>query len=109
MRSLNIFTDLTFIRYEGAYFEPFVNLPPRALKDYFKIITEPLSFKKFQKSIQGHSGRGGRAGTSEFKSWSAFEDKAKLLWTNAYFYNEEGSDIYLLAQELEVCFSFFIL
>ncbi len=26
----------------------------------------------------------------------------KLLWENAYYYNEEGSDIYELAQELEV-------
>lgn len=95
---------LTPFRYEGAYFEPFVNLPPRALKDYFKVITDPLSFKKFQKSIKGYQGRGGPTGTSEFKTWAAFEEKAKLLWNNAYFYNEEGSDIYALAQELEVRF-----
>lgn len=93
---------LIIFRYEGAYFEPFINLPPRALKDYFKVITDPLSFKKFQKAIKGYRGRGGASGTSEFKSWNAFEEKAKLLWTNAYFYNEEGSEIYALAQELEV-------
>lgn len=99
--------SLIILRYEGAYFEPFINLPPRALKDYFKVITDPLSFKKFQKAIKGaikgYRGRGGAtSGTSEFKTWNAFEEKAKLLWTNAYFYNEEGSEIYALAQELEV-------
>lgn len=39
---------------------------------------------------------------SEFKSWAALEDKASLLWRNACYYNEEGSDIYELAKELEV-------
>lgn len=41
-------------------------------------------------------------GVSEFKSWAALEEKASLLWRNAYYYNEEGSDIYELARELEV-------
>ena len=43
-------------------------------------------------------------GVSEFKSWAALEEKASLLWRNAYYYNEEGSDIYELARELEVSF-----
>lgn len=42
-------------------------------------------------------------GVSDFKSWAALEDKASLLWRNACYYNEEGSDIYELARELEVC------
>ncbi|PNY28280.1 Chromatin structure-remodeling complex subunit rsc1 [Tolypocladium capitatum] len=89
--------------YEG-YFEPFYNLPPRALKDYYRVITDPLSLKKLQKSIKGVHGRGEATGVSDYKSWSAFEEKSKLLWTNAYFYNEEGSEIYDLAQELEEAF-----
>lgn len=91
--------------YEDAYFEPFVNLPPRALKDYYRIVTDPLSLKKLQKIVMGVQGRGELTGVSEFKTWAAFEEKSKLLWTNAYFYNEEGSEIYSLAQELEVCSS----
>ncbi|EGR47470.1 uncharacterized protein TRIREDRAFT_122628 [Trichoderma reesei QM6a] len=90
--------------YDDAYFEPFINLPPRALRDYYKVITDPLSIKKLQKLVKGVQGRNDATGVSEFKSWSAFEEKAKLLWTNAYFYNEEGSDIYVLAQELEKFF-----
>ncbi|KAL7811234.1 Bromodomain-containing protein [Trichoderma aethiopicum] len=90
--------------YDDAYFEPFINLPPRALRDYYKVITDPLSIKKLQKLVKGVQGRNDATGVSEFKSWNAFEEKAKLLWTNAYFYNEEGSDIYVLAQELEKFF-----
>lgn len=88
--------------YDDAYFEPFVNLPPRALRDYYRIISDPLSLKKLQKMVKGVVGRGEMTGVSEFKTWAAFEEKSKLLWTNAFFYNEEGSEIYALAQELEV-------
>ncbi|KAF7553747.1 hypothetical protein G7Z17_g3367 [Cylindrodendrum hubeiense] len=91
-------------RYEDAYFEPFINLPPRALKDYYKVITDPLSIKKLQKIVKGVHGRGEVTGASDFKTWSAFHEKSTLLWTNAFFYNEEGSEIYSLAQELEKFF-----
>ncbi|OAA62119.1 Bromodomain protein [Cordyceps fumosorosea ARSEF 2679] len=91
--------------YEEVYFEPFVNLPPRALKDYYRIVTDPLSLKKLQKIVKGIQGRGELTGVSELKSWAAFEEKSKLLWTNAYFYNEEGSEIYSLAQELQKMFN----
>ncbi|KAG6041647.1 hypothetical protein E4U41_003085 [Claviceps citrina] len=89
--------------YEG-YFEPFVNLPPRSLRDYYRVISDPLSLKKLQKEILGIQGRGDPTGISDFKSWSALEERAKLLWSNAYFYNEEGSEIHNLAQELEKAF-----
>ncbi|KAI5467456.1 hypothetical protein BGZ63DRAFT_27560 [Mariannaea sp. PMI_226] len=90
--------------YEDAYFEAFINLPPRSLKDYFKVISDPLSIKKLQRMVRGSHGRAGVSGVSDFKTWAAFAEKSKLLWTNAYFYNEEGSEIYALAQELEVFF-----
>ncbi|PHH91344.1 hypothetical protein CDD83_806 [Cordyceps sp. RAO-2017] len=89
--------------YEG-YFEPFHNLPPRSLRDYYRVVSDPLSLKKLQKMVKGVHGRGDNSGTSDFKSWGAFEEKSKLLWTNAYYYNEEGSEIYELAQELEKAF-----
>ncbi|KPM37155.1 hypothetical protein AK830_g9405 [Neonectria ditissima] len=91
--------------YEDAYFEPFINLPPRALKDYYKVISDPLSIKKLQKMVKGVHGRGETTGASDFKTWGAFAEKSKLLWKNAYFYNEEGSEIYTLAQELAKFFS----
>ncbi|KAF4995872.1 hypothetical protein FGRMN_4829 [Fusarium graminum] len=90
--------------YDGPYFEAFINLPPRSLKEYFKVITEPISIRKLQKMVKGVHGRGETTGSSDFKSWAAFEEKAKLLWANAYFFNEEGSEIYSVAQELEEFF-----
>ncbi|KAI5864805.1 Bromodomain-containing protein [Durotheca rogersii] len=87
-----------------AYFEPFVYLPPRSLKDYYEIIAEPLSLKALQKQVRGQHGRGGATYVSDFKSWAAFEDQASLIWKNAYHYNEDGSEIFLMAQELERSF-----
>ncbi|KAK2048264.1 Bromodomain-containing protein [Colletotrichum somersetense] len=89
---------------QEPYFEPFVNLPPRVLKDYYRIVKEPISLKKLQKTVKGVRGRNEATGTSEFKNWAAFEETASLLWKNAFFYNEEGSEIYELAQELEEFF-----
>ncbi|WQF87301.1 Putative bromodomain-containing protein [Colletotrichum destructivum] len=89
---------------QEPYFEPFVNLPPRVLKDYYRIVKEPISLKKLQKSVKGVKGRNEATGTSEFKTWAAFEETASLLWKNAFFYNEEGSEIYELGQELEEFF-----
>ena len=95
-------TSADLRRYDEAYFEPFINLPPRALKDYYRTVTDPLSLKKLQKLVKGIHGRGDSGSMSDFKTWAAFEERSKLLWTNAYFYNEEGSEIYSLAQDLEV-------
>ncbi|KAL6919547.1 hypothetical protein FSST1_003573 [Fusarium sambucinum] len=91
--------------YDGPYFEAFINLPPRSLKEYYKVISDPMSLRKLQRAVKGMHGRGGSTGVSDFKSWAAFEEKAKLLWTNAYFFNEEGSEIYSVAQELEEFFT----
>ncbi|KAL2199098.1 Bromodomain-containing protein [Corynascus similis CBS 632.67] len=86
------------------YFLDFINLPPRSYKDYFAVITSPLSLKGLQKLVKGIHGRQPATGVSDFKSWAAFEEKASLLWTNAHFYNEEGSIIHTLATELKACF-----
>ncbi|XXH05666.1 Cyclin-dependent kinases regulatory subunit (Cell division control protein cks1) [Hypoxylon texense] len=89
---------------EFPYFEPFIYLPPRSLKDYYEIIAEPLSLKALQKQVRGQHGRRGATYVSDFKGWAAFEDQASLIWKNAYHYNEDGSEISLMAQELEEAF-----
>ncbi|KAL2257528.1 hypothetical protein VTK26DRAFT_9516 [Humicola hyalothermophila] len=86
------------------YFADFINLPSRSYKDYFAVITSPLSLKGLQKLVKGIHGRQPATGVSDFKNWAAFEEKASLLWNNAHFYNEEGSVIYTLATELKECF-----
>ncbi|KAK0667707.1 hypothetical protein QBC41DRAFT_323289 [Cercophora samala] len=88
----------------GPYFLDFINLPPRSFKDYFAVITSPLSLKGLQKLVKGIHGRQAATGISDFKSWTAFEEKASLLWTNAHFYNEDGSEIHTLATELKQAF-----
>ncbi|KAI5917306.1 Bromodomain-containing protein [Camillea tinctor] len=86
---------------EYPYYEPFIYLPPRSLKDYYEIIAEPLSLKALQKQVRGQHGRSEATYVSDFKAWAAFEDQASLIWKNAYHYNEDGSEISLMAQELE--------
>ncbi|KAK7985024.1 hypothetical protein PG988_002646 [Apiospora saccharicola] len=84
-----------------SYFEAFIYLPARSLKDYYDIIAEPMSLKALHKQVRGQHGRGQATGVSDFKSWAAFEDQASLIWKNAYHYNEDGSEIFVMAQELE--------
>lgn len=72
------------------------------MKDYYQLIDEPMSLKKLWRAIKGMVGRAGATGVSEFKSWAALEEKASLLWSNAFYYNEEGSEIFELAKELKV-------
>ena len=67
------------------------------------VIKDPLSLKKLQKLVKGVHGRGERTGSTEFRTWAAFEDRTKKLWENAYLYNEDGSEISEMAKELEVC------
>ncbi|KAI0804387.1 hypothetical protein GGR55DRAFT_698736 [Xylaria sp. FL0064] len=86
------------------YFEPFIYLPPRTLRDYYEVIAEPLSLKALQKQVRGQHGRSEATWVSDFKSWAAFEDQASLIWKNAYHYNEDGSEIFTMAQELEETF-----
>ncbi|KAK8064920.1 hypothetical protein PG994_007558 [Apiospora phragmitis] len=83
------------------YFEAFIYLPARSLKDYYEIIAEPMSLKALHKQVRGQHGRNQATGISDFKSWAAFEDQASLIWKNAYHYNEDGSEIFVMAQELE--------
>jgi len=75
------------------------------LVDYYKQIKEPISLNGIYKKVRGISGAKGRetiTGQSEFRSWDALENEAKKVWLNAQEYNEDGSDIYIVAGELKV-------
>jgi hypothetical protein len=84
-------------------FLPFLNLPSRSLKDYYQVIKDPMSLAAIQKKVRGVVGREAPTGNTLLKSWDTFEQTFSLIWTNARIYNEDGSDIYTLSQELEVC------
>ncbi|KAL9001836.1 MAG: hypothetical protein Q9188_005210 [Gyalolechia gomerana] len=72
---------------------PFISLPSRELRDYYRIIKHPVSLRSVQKAVQGVRGRDKPTGTSNFKSWATFEEETSCIWKNAYHYNEDGSDI----------------
>ena len=85
-----------------AIFAPFIHLPPRTLVDYYKVIKHPVSLKSVQKLVRGIKGREPPTGATFLKSWHAFEEEVSCIWNNARNYNEDGSDIFLLSEELEV-------
>ena len=83
-------------------FTPFIHLPPRSLTDYYQVIQKPVSLKSVQKRTRGIHGRTEATGISDFKSWDAFEEEVSRIWSNAREYNEDDSDMYLLAHDFEV-------
>lgn len=85
-------------------FEPFLTLLDRQdFKDYYEIIEHPVSLKQIQKRVKGVQGKKAATGISDFKHWAAFEEEMSYLWKNAFQYNQDGSDIYILAEDLRVC------
>jgi len=65
-----------------------------------------VSLSGVKKRTVGRHGREAPTGITDFKSWDAFEQEVSFIWKNARTYNEDGSDMYNLAGELEVCLSY---
>ncbi|KAF4556057.1 Chromatin structure-remodeling complex subunit rsc4-like protein [Elsinoe fawcettii] len=86
---------------ELPIYQPFFNLPPRSLTDYFQLIKRPVCLKSLQKRARGQHGRETPTGITDFKTWDAFEDEVSLIWKNAQEYNEDGSDMFNLAEEFK--------
>lgn len=82
----------------------FLNLPSRSLQDYYRVIRHPVSLKSLAKTVQGIKGRDPAPvpAATLFKSWDAFESEVSYIWRNAREYNEDGSAIVELAEELQV-------
>ena len=81
---------------------PFLNLPPRDLKDYYSVIKRPVSLKAVLKQVRGIKGREKPIGASFFKYWQSFEEEIRHIWNNARTFNEDESEITQYANELEV-------
>ena len=77
-------------------------MPSRKLEDYYRYIKYPVSLKKVRKRVDGEHGRNEHTGVTDFKSWDAFEEEISFIWRNAKDYNEDGSEMYELAGQLEV-------
>lgn len=86
-------------------FVDFVNLPHRTLTQYYSFIgpANVTSLKRVRDKVTGKHGRDDATGVTDMKSWDAFEKETRRIWDNARAYNEDGSVIYNLAGELEVC------
>lgn len=63
-----------------------------------------MSLKSLAKLVQGIRGRDPAPvpPSSLFKSWDSFENEVSYIWKNAAEYNEDGSAIVELAEELRV-------
>jgi hypothetical protein len=55
-----------------------------------------------RKRVDGEHGRNEHTGITDFKTWDAFEEEVSFIWRNAKDYNEDGSEMYELAGQLEV-------
>ncbi len=85
---------------------PFLNLPSRQLADYYRLIKHPVSLKSAQKKVRGIRGRDKPTNVSFLRNWQSFEDEVSFIWRNAREYNEDGSDIFKLAGQIEVSLLF---
>lgn len=80
----------------------FIQMPPRALTDYYKQIKHPVSLKSIQKLVGGIKGREPPKDKTLLTSWQSFEDEVSFIWVNAREYNEDNSLIVELAEKLRV-------
>ncbi|PSK60553.1 Chromatin structure-remodeling complex subunit rsc1 [Elsinoe australis] len=82
-------------------YHPFGNLPSRTYTDYYQLIKKPVSLKSIMKRTRGQHGREPPTGITDFKTWDAFEEEVSLIWRNAQEYNEDGSEMFNLAEEFK--------
>lgn len=66
-----------------------------------------MCIKSVAKRARGQHGRAPPTGVSDFKNWDAFEEEVSFIWRNAHEYNEDGSAMYILASDFEVCDNLF--
>lgn len=66
----------------------------REIPHYYKVIERPTSISDVRGMVEK-----GKIG-----SWNDFAKEVRLIWANAKEYNEPGSEIYTMAEELETWF-----
>ena len=71
--------------------------PPdkRDYPDYYRIITHPIALSVIRK----------RSNSNYYKNVTAFRDDWRLMFNNARTYNQEGSWVYVDAEEMEKVFN----
>jgi ATP-dependent helicase STH1/SNF2 len=75
--------------------ELFRELPDkRDYPDYYRIISQPIALSHLRK----------RGNSNYYKNVNAFRDDWRLMFNNARTYNQEGSWVYVDAEEMEKVF-----
>src|SRR6266702_2238736 len=67
----------------------------REYPDYYRIIPLPIALSHIRKRINSH----------QYKTVTGFRDDVRLMFTNARTYNQEGSWVYVDAEEMEKVFN----
>jgi hypothetical protein len=67
--------------------------PKKDYPEYYKVIKRPIAILEVRKGIE----------KGKITDWETFASEVGLIWTNAREFNEDGSEIYEMANELEVC------
>ncbi|KAJ5545332.1 Bromodomain [Penicillium sp. DV-2018c] len=81
---------------------PFIGKPDRNLyRDYYEIIQHPVSLRSIQKRVRGTDSRKNTSRTTAYPTWQSFEEEVSYIWRNARDYNEDDSEISILAGVLE--------
>ncbi|KXG51146.1 Bromodomain [Penicillium griseofulvum] len=81
---------------------PFIGKPDRNLyRDYYEIIQHPVSLRSIQKRVRGTDSRKNSSRTTAYPTWQSFEEEVSYVWRNAREYNEDDSEIAILAGVLE--------
>ncbi|PBP21026.1 Bromodomain-containing protein [Diplocarpon rosae] len=102
----DLITQKEFPEDDIPVFLQFIDLPSKEeYADYYKTITHPVSLKTLKKGVRGIKGKYAATGISLYSTWSEFENEVKAIWENALKYNLDGSDIFLMAQELKSFFA----
>ncbi|WEW58522.1 hypothetical protein PRK78_003990 [Emydomyces testavorans] len=98
-----IISDMIRLKDEDGeeLFFPFLSKPDRTLyKEYYDIIKHPTSLRAILKLVRGTDGRKNSTKMSPFKTWDAFAEEVSYIWRNAKEFNEDGSAIVQLAEDL---------
>lgn len=66
-------------------------VPKKDYPDYYKLIKKPTSISDVRAWVENETDH----------DWDSLAREVRLIWDNAKEYNQEGSDIYIMAEKLE--------
>jgi Bromodomain len=74
------------------HFRNFQEKPSKKIPGYYAVIKQPTSISDVKRMVE----------KGKLKDWNTFAAEVRLIWDNCKTFNEDDSDIYAIAEELEV-------